>query len=36
LYGKDEILRLQFIKNAQALGFTLREVTELLNLRADS
>jgi MerR family transcriptional regulator, copper efflux regulator len=36
LYGEDEIRRLQFIKNAQALGFTLREVTELLNLRAES
>ena len=36
LYGAEEIRRLCFIKNAQALGFTLREVTELLNLRVRS
>jgi len=36
LYGKDEIGRLRFIKNAQALGFTLHEITGLLNLRVDS
>jgi MerR family mercuric resistance operon transcriptional regulator/MerR family gold-responsive transcriptional activator of gol and ges genes len=36
LYGDEEIRRLHFIKNAQALGFTLREVTELLNLRVRS
>jgi MerR family copper efflux transcriptional regulator len=35
LYGKDEIGRLRFIKNAQALGFTLHEITGLLNLRVD-
>lgn len=36
LYGDEEIRRLRFIKNAQALGFTLREVTDLLNLRVRS
>ncbi len=36
LYGEEEIRRLHFIKNAQALGFTLREVNELLNLRIRS
>lgn len=33
LYGPEEEQRLRFIKNAQALGFTLREIAELLNLR---
>lgn len=36
LYGEQEIRRLRFIKNAQALGFTLREITDLLNLRVRS
>lgn len=36
LYGDEEIRRLRFIKNAQALGFTLHEITELLNLRVRS
>ena len=36
LYGPDEERRLQFIKNAQALDFTLREIAELLNLRVSS
>jgi len=36
LYGPDEERRLRFIKNAQALGFTLREIAELLNLRVSS
>jgi len=36
LYGDEEIRRLRFIKNAQALGFTLREITDLLNLRVRS
>lgn len=31
IYGTEEVQQLQFIKNAQALGFTLREVTELLS-----
>lgn len=36
LYGQEEERRLRFIKNAQALGFTLREIAELLNLRVSS
>lgn len=36
LYGPEEEQRLRFIKNAQTLGFTLREVNELLNLRVSS
>jgi MerR family mercuric resistance operon transcriptional regulator/MerR family gold-responsive transcriptional activator of gol and ges genes len=36
VYGDEAIRRLCFIKNAQALGFTLREITELLNLRISS
>ncbi|MGH7228351.1 MAG: heavy metal-responsive transcriptional regulator [Nitrospiraceae bacterium] len=36
LYGEEALKRLCFIKNAQALGFTLREIAELLNLRVAS
>jgi MerR family mercuric resistance operon transcriptional regulator/MerR family gold-responsive transcriptional activator of gol and ges genes len=36
MYGNEETRRLRFIKNAQALGFTLREIAELLNLRVSS
>lgn len=36
LYGQEEERRLRFIKNAQALGFTLHEIAELLNLRITS
>lgn len=36
LYGGDDLRRLRFIKNAQALGFTLHEVRELLGLRVSS
>lgn len=36
LYGSEGLDRLHFIKNAQALGFTLSEVSELLNLRVSS
>ena len=36
LYNRDSQRRLRFIKNAQALGFTLREIEELLDLRASS
>jgi MerR family mercuric resistance operon transcriptional regulator/MerR family gold-responsive transcriptional activator of gol and ges genes len=36
LYGEDAARRLRFIKNAQALGFTLTEIEGLLDLRADS
>lgn len=33
LYSNEELSRLRFIKRAQASGFTLKEITELLNLR---
>jgi MerR family mercuric resistance operon transcriptional regulator/MerR family gold-responsive transcriptional activator of gol and ges genes len=36
IYGEDEERRLRFIKNAQALGFTLQEIAELLNLSVTS
>jgi len=36
LFGPSEVARLRFIKNAQALGFTLQEIGELLNLRVNS
>ena len=36
LYSHEEERRLRFIKNAQALGFTLREIAELLALRVGS
>lgn len=32
VYGSDELARLQFIRRAQALGFTLEEVSDLLAL----
>ncbi len=35
LYADDGIARLQFIKRAKTLGFTLREIKELLFLRVD-
>jgi MerR family transcriptional regulator, copper efflux regulator len=34
-YGELELARLRFIRRAQALGFTLREVKELLAVSAD-
>jgi len=34
-YSPDYVARIQFIKRAQALGFTLKEITELLSLRVD-
>lgn len=34
LYPKDAVRRVRFIKRAQELGFTLKEVKELLSLRA--
>jgi MerR family copper efflux transcriptional regulator len=36
LYDTDSRRRLRFIKNAQALGFTLHEIEELLDLRVSS
>lgn len=35
VYGGDSIRRIRFIKEAQALGFTLTEVVDLLDLTAD-
>lgn len=32
-YPPDSVARVQFIKRAQALGFSLREIAELLDLR---
>lgn len=34
-YGDDSVKRLKFIKEAQALGFTLQEIEELTNLTED-
>ncbi len=34
LYPRDAVRRVQFIKRAQELGFTLKEIKELLSLRA--
>ncbi len=36
VYGEEQERRLRFIKNAQTLGFTLREIAELLNLRVST
>ena len=36
IYGPSELQRLHFIKNAQALGFTLQEIAEFLDLRIGS
>jgi MerR family mercuric resistance operon transcriptional regulator/MerR family gold-responsive transcriptional activator of gol and ges genes len=36
LYGDEALKRLRFIKNAQSLGFTLKEIAELLDLRVSS
>lgn len=34
LYPEDAVRRLRFIKHAQTLGFSLKEIKELLSLRA--
>lgn len=34
-YAPDTVGRITFIKRAQGLGFSLREITELLSLRVD-
>ncbi len=34
-YGGDAVTRMQFIKHAQTLGFSLDEISELLSLRVD-
>jgi len=36
LYDGESVTRLRFIKEAQALGFTLEEIDELLALRVDA
>lgn len=33
-YGEEDVKRLRFIRSAQAAGFTLNEITELLDLDA--
>ena len=33
IYSKDDVARIRFIKHAQELGFTLKEISELLSLR---
>ncbi len=35
VYDHEAVGRLRFIRNAKALGFTLREIGELLNLRVN-
>ncbi|WP_262696074.1 heavy metal-responsive transcriptional regulator [Kordiimonas aquimaris] len=35
VYGQESLLQLKFIKNAQTLGFTLRETKELLSITED-
>ena len=35
IYPEEEITRLRFIKRAKTLGFSLREIRELLSLRHD-
>ena len=35
-YSQDDVKQLRFIKRAQELGFSLREIKELLALRVDS
>lgn len=34
-YSDDTVLRIRFIKRAQELGFSLKEISELLSLRVD-
>lgn len=36
IYDEDDLKRLLFIKRAKELGFTLKEIKELLDLRIDS
>jgi MerR family transcriptional regulator, copper efflux regulator len=35
-YAQEDVTRIQFIKRAQELGFSLREISELLDLRVDA
>jgi Hg(II)-responsive transcriptional regulator len=34
-YGGDTVARIRFVRQAQEIGFSLREIAELLSLRAD-
>lgn len=34
-YGQEAVARIRFIRRAKELGFTLKEIKELLNLRVD-
>lgn len=34
-YGQGDVARIRFIKRAQELGFSLKEISELLSLRVD-
>lgn len=34
-YSSDDLARIRFIKHAQEVGFTLKEISELLSLRVD-
>jgi len=34
-YSEPDVTRIKFIKRAQGLGFTLKEISELLSLRVD-
>ena len=36
VYSPDDVVRIRFIKNAQALGFTLKEIAELIELEQDT
>jgi MerR family mercuric resistance operon transcriptional regulator len=35
-YAPDDVARIRFIKSAQQLGFTLKEITELMQLERDA
>ena len=35
LYSREDVARIRFIKRAQELGFSLKEISELLTLRVD-
>ena len=35
IYGREDITRLEFIKTAKMLGFSLQEISELLSLSVD-
>ncbi len=35
LYPEEDVIKIRFIKNAQKLGFTLKEIKDLLKLRVE-